>query len=60
MDWLYSEERLELRAKCLSRLFHKYGWELNEQGMPMYSMEAIHSCGRMTGYHRDTSPKSVS
>ena len=43
-DWLYTEERLDLRARCLGRLFHKYGWELNALGLPLYPMEAIHSC----------------
>jgi hypothetical protein len=43
-DWLYSEERLNLRAKCLGRLLHKYGWELDELGLPKYPMEQIHSC----------------
>ena len=44
MDWLYSEERLELRAKCLSQLLHEFGWELDEYGLPAYPMETIHSC----------------
>ena len=44
MDWLYSEERLALRAKCLGKLLHKFGWELSESGLPKYSMKTIHSC----------------
>jgi hypothetical protein len=43
-DWLYTEERLNLRAKCLNHLFHKYGWELNSVGLPMHSMEEIYNC----------------
>lgn len=43
-DWLYSEPRLELRQKCLTRLLTEYGWELNELGLPKYPMEAIHNC----------------
>ena len=43
-DWLYSEERLALRAECLGRLFHKYGWEITPSGLPKYSMESLHNC----------------
>jgi hypothetical protein len=43
-DWLYTEERLQLRADCLSRLLHKFGWELDNNNLPKYPMEALHSC----------------
>ena len=43
-DWLYTEERLALRGECLSRLLHKFGWELNENNLPKYSMQSMHEC----------------
>ena len=43
-DWLYNEERLELRERCLSILLRKYGSELNEEGTPLHSTESIYNC----------------
>ena len=43
-DWLYTEERLELRATCLSTLLHLFGWKLNDNGLPLHSMESLHNC----------------
>ena len=43
-DWLYNEERLKLRAVCLSTLMKTFGWELNSAGLPKYNMEKIHNC----------------
>lgn len=43
-DWLYTEERLRLRSKCLGTLLHLFGWKLNDKNLPMYSMELIHNC----------------
>ena len=43
-DWLYSDERLTLRANCLNTLLQTFGWELNAAGEPKYSMGKIHAC----------------
>ena len=43
-DWLYSEQRLALRAKCLSTMLELFGGRLDKDGAPMYSMESIHNC----------------
>lgn len=43
-DWLYNEDRLELRERCLSILLRRYGSELNEDGTPVHSTENIYSC----------------
>ena len=43
-DWLYNEERLELREHCLSILLRKYGSEIKEDGTPVHSTESIYNC----------------
>lgn len=43
-DWLYSEERLELREKCLNILLNRFGSEINEDGTPVNSTESIYNC----------------
>ena len=43
-DWLYSEERLNFRSKCLGILLKEFGWELNENNIPKYDMMAIQGC----------------
>ena len=43
-DWLYNEERLELREQCLSILLRKYGSEIKEDGTPVNSTESIYNC----------------
>ena len=41
-DWRYSEDRLELRGKCLQVLLNKYGGaQINEVG---YSTQDIFDC----------------
>ena len=43
-NWLYTEERLALRANCLGFLLHEYGRRTSLNGLPEHNMEAIHSC----------------
>lgn len=43
-DWLYSQERMELREQCLSILLRKYGSELKEDGTPVNSTMSIYNC----------------
>ena len=43
-DWLYSQERMALKEQCLSILLKKYGSELNEDGSPKFSTQAIYEC----------------
>ena len=43
-DWIYSEDRMQLREKCLSVLLNQFGSDLNENGTPKYSTESIYSC----------------
>ena len=43
-DWLYSEDRLAFREKCLSILLNKFGSDLDENGVPVHSCESIYSC----------------
>ena len=45
-NWLYTEERLKLRADCLGFLLHAYGWKLADSGVPKYSMESLHNCAQ--------------
>ena len=43
-DWLYSEDRLALRERCLSTLLQSYGIELSHDGTPMHSTKSIYEC----------------
>ena len=43
-DWLYNEERLALRERCLSFLLREFGSELSEEGTPLHSTESIYNC----------------
>ena len=43
-DWLYTKERLALRAQCLSILLHTFGWDLDKDGLPLHSMKDLHNC----------------
>jgi len=43
-DWLYTDERLNLRAESLGYLLHWFGWELQPNGLPVHSMESIQNC----------------
>ena len=43
-DWLYSPERLTLRANCLKILLYKFGGSLKEDGSPTHSAHSIYAC----------------
>ena len=43
-DWLYNNERLDLRSQCLFILMTKYGSALNEDGSPRHSSQSIYAC----------------
>ena len=43
-DWLYSEDRLGLRERCLSILLRRFGSDVKEDGTPENSTESIYAC----------------
>ena len=43
-DWLYSEDRLGLRERCLSILLRRFGSHMKEDGTPENSTESIYAC----------------
>lgn len=43
-DWLYTEDRMALREKCLSILLTTYGRDLDDNGVPLHSTESIYAC----------------
>ena len=43
-DWLYSQERLNLRANCLKILLRKFGSHIKEDGTPEHSTQSIYAC----------------
>jgi len=43
-DWLFSDERLKLRSRCLGILLRNYGWDLDTSRLPLHSMEKIQGC----------------
>lgn len=58
-DWLYNEERLELREQCLSILLRRYGSELNEDGTPVHSNESIYNCAHDWVSHGNPKPDGI-
>jgi hypothetical protein len=44
IDWRYSEERMELRQKCYALLLREFGFQLDKNGEPFYSMQSITEC----------------
>ena len=44
IDWLYSEDRLEMREKILSTLLRRYGSHMKMDGTPEHSTESIYAC----------------
>ena len=51
-DWLYSRERLDLRANCLKVLLYKYGGHLKEDGHHA-TAHNLSTPVSMTGCHKD-------
>ena len=43
-DWRYSEERMDLRQKCLMILLSGFGSDLKENGEPKYSNQSMYEC----------------
>jgi hypothetical protein len=43
-DWRYSDKRMKLREKALNLLFARFGWDLNNNGEPLYSNQSIYEC----------------
>ena len=42
-DWLFSDERLDARARALSLLLHEFGSNLNSDGTPEHSPQNLYS-----------------
>ena len=43
-DWIFSDDRLQLRSQCLGKLLRNFGWDLDTHGLPQHSMEKIYGC----------------
>lgn len=43
-DWRYSEEKLEARQRAYTILLARFGSQLDSNGEPIYSMQAITEC----------------
>ena len=43
-DWRYSEERMDLREKAYNLLLTRFGYQLDANGEPLYSMQSITEC----------------
>ena len=43
-NWLYSDDRMELREQTLSALLRHFGSDLNREGIPVYGTESIYAC----------------
>ena len=43
-NWLYSDDRMELREQTLSTLLRHFGSALNREGIPVYCTESIYAC----------------
>lgn len=43
-DWRYSALKMEVRAQVLAILMAKYGGQLNEEGLPLYTPDSIYAC----------------
>ena len=43
-DWRYAPERMTLREQCLSVLLKKYGSQIDDRGVPIYSTGSLYEC----------------
>ena len=43
-NWLYNDERMNLRADSLSQLLQLFGWQLNDNGEPVQSTQSMYEC----------------
>ena len=43
-NWIYSDERMNLRSICLYMLLSEYGRELTNNGEPVQSTQSMYEC----------------
>ena len=58
-DWLYSDDRLELRERTLSTLLRQFGSALNHEGVPVYGTESIYACAHDWVSQGNSTPDGV-
>ena len=59
LEWLHSEEKLALRAACLSVLFKQFGGQLCESGGPLHSPRHLYEACHDYLSHGNTDPDGV-
>ncbi|QIN96702.1 hypothetical protein [Synechococcus phage S-N03] len=59
LEWLHNEERLELRAQCLSLLLKLFGGELTEDKVPAHDARSLYSAAHDFISHGNTDPREV-
>ena len=59
LEWLHSEEKLALRAACLSVLFKRFGGQLCESGGPLHSPRHLYEACHDYLSHGNTDPDGV-
>lgn len=59
LEWLHSEEKLALRAACLSVLFKRFGGQLGESGEPLHSTRHLYEACHDYLSHGNTDPEGV-
>ena len=43
-NWLYTEDRMNLREMCLSALLREYGSDIKGDGTPICSTRSLYEC----------------
>ena len=59
LQWLYNDDRLELRGECLVALLKAFGSEINEDGSPTHSNYNMYSAAHDYISHGGTDPSGV-
>lgn len=59
LEWLHNEERLALRADCLSVLLKLFGGELTEDKLPAHDSRSLYSAAHDYISHGNTDPQGV-
>jgi len=59
LQWLHNDERLALRASCLSVLLNLFGRQLNEDGSPQHENRILYSAAHDYISHGNTDPRGV-
>ena len=59
LEWLHSEEKLNLRAACLYVVFKRFGGQLDESGEPLHSPRHLYEACHDYLSHGNTDPEGV-